>query len=434
MNKKIIFSIVIVLAVIGGFILTKEVYPKNTGRYPAIIVLLLFEFYLWIKVKKKFCSTNKPVRCFLSVLYWLPLAALATSLIVGYFLPSTEWNRSVTANLYGLIFSFYTAKIISALLFLLSDIIRLICKLFSLSLKKEKLFGNIILTIGGIILTIMLLGMYLWAHQFKIHQVEVEIDELPEVFENYRIVQLSDMHLGSWSSEKSLKKAVDKILELNPDLIVFTGDFVNFRTEEAYPFKTTLSQLHAHDGIFCILGNHDYGDYSNWNSPEEKQKNLDNLYLFYKEIGWQLLCNENAIIKKDSSSIALIGVENWGNNLRFPQYGDAKKANRGIENCKTKILLSHDPSYWTEHIITDFQDIDLTLSGHTHGFQFGIEIPSMGIKWSPSQYIYKEWGGLYENTETNQKLYVNRGLGGVAYSGRIGILPEITLITLKDKK
>lgn len=431
MKRKYIFSIIIIFAVIVGYFLTKEVYPKNAGRYPAFVVLFLMEFYLWIKIKKSFSKTSEPTISLFAVIHWLPLSALAISLIVGYFIPSTEWSRSITTNLYGLIFSFYATKIIVALLFLISDIIHLIFKLFSSTIKKQKIVSNIIFAIGGIILITMLLGMYLWAHQFKVHQVEVEIAELPEVFDNYRIVQLSDMHLGSWSDKKSLIKAVEKINELNPDLIVFTGDFVNFRTNEAYPFISVLSQFKARDCIFCVLGNHDYGDYSNWKSPEEKQKNLDDLHHFYNELGWKLLRNENAVISKDSSEIALIGVENWGNNLRFPQYGDAKKASRGIENYPVKILLSHDPSYWKEHIINEFQDIDLTLSGHTHGFQFGLEIPTLGIKWSPSQYIYKEWGGLYENKETNQKLYVNRGLGGVAYSGRIGILPEITEITLK---
>ena len=211
-----------------------------------------------------------------------------------------------------------------------------------------------------------------------------------------------------------------------PDLILFTGDLVNDRATEMQDYIEIFSLLKAPLGVYSVLGNHDYGDYVRWENDEAKHSNLRDLMAVHDKMGWRLLMNEHAVIEKDGEKIALLGIENWGAKGRFSRYGKMEKAYPGTENYPFKILLSHDPSHWDAQVRTEYRDIDLMLAGHTHGMQFGLELP--GIKWSPVQYMYKQWAGLYEFE--NQKLYVNRGFGFLGYPGRVGILPEITVIEL----
>jgi hypothetical protein len=227
-------------------------------------------------------------------------------------------------------------------------------------------------------------------------------------------------------SREPLERAVSMINKLNADLVLFTGDLVNNKTDEAFDFVPVLKKIKAKKGVFSVLGNHDYGDYAEWPSEEMKKKNMDKMYQVHKEMGWDLLLNENRVVEENNESIDIIGVENWSASNRFPKYGDLKKAHQET-STSFKILLSHDPSHFDAQVNTEYQDIDLTLSGHTHGMQFGVEIP--GFKWSPSQWVYKQWAGLY--SKKNQYLYVNRGLGFLGYPGRVGIWPEITLLELK---
>ncbi|MBU3928318.1 MAG: metallophosphoesterase, partial [Bacteroidetes bacterium] len=252
------------------------------------------------------------------------------------------------------------------------------------------------------------------------------LPNLPDQFRGFKVVQISDMHLGSWSSEKPLENAVELINNLNADLVVFTGDLVNFATKEAFDFGDTLAKIQAKHGVYTILGNHDYGNYVSWPTEEAKQENMDQLFGFYQKIGWKLLLNEHVIINKGDDSMALLGVENWGHNPRFPQLGDIDKAMAGAEKAGFRVLLTHDPSHWEKIVIPGNYPVDLSLSGHTHGFQFGIE--TKDIKWSPAQYMYKFWAGLYQDRSNPRYLYVNRGLGSIGYPGRIGMLPEITVI------
>ncbi len=211
-------------------------------------------------------------------------------------------------------------------------------------------------------------------------------------------------------------------------MVFFTGDLVNSKTDEITEYLDVFDKIQAKHGVYSVLGNHDYGDYHQWDSPEDKQQNFQDMLDAHKKLGWKLLLNENAQIQVGSSNLGIIGVENYSMLMRFPKYGDLAKAYHGIENSGLKILLSHDPSHWNGQVTRSYKDIALTLSGHTHGFQFGIEIPGL-IKWSPSQFVYKQWAGLY--AENDQYLYVNRGLGFLGYPGRVGILPEITEIILK---
>ena len=221
-------------------------------------------------------------------------------------------------------------------------------------------------------------------------------------------------------------------LDFDPDRdhLWFTGDLVNFTTKEAYRYKDILRQLRARYGVYAVLGNHDYGDYVRWDSDKEKADNLRELEDFYEEIGWQLLNNSHEIIGVNGSKLAVVGVENWSAYDRFPQHGDIEKALTGSDEAVFKLLLSHDPTHWDRIVSQKHPDINITLSGHTHGFQFGVELKN--FKWSPAQYMYKRWAGLYVNPSSDDKqyLYVNRGLGMIGYPGRIGILPEITVLEL----
>jgi len=250
---------------------------------------------------------------------------------------------------------------------------------------------------------------------------------LPEGFDGIKIVQLSDIHSGSFGGTRHLENAISLTLDQGADVIFHTGDLVNDRSSEAEEFGFTFEKLKAPLGVFSILGNHDYGDYVHWNSVEEKKQNLQMLIRLQQEFGWKMLNNAHTYIERNGSRIGLVGVENWSRSQRFKKYGNMGDAVQNFEKQPFNILLSHDPSHWNGEITSAYPYMDLTLSGHTHGMQFGIEIP--GFRWSPVQYVYKEWADLYENN--SQRLYVNRGLGFIGYPGRVGILPEITVLELK---
>jgi len=271
-------------------------------------------------------------------------------------------------------------------------------------------------------------GMVKGAYNYQLRRVKLRFPNLPAAFHGTKIVQISDIHVGSFASYSAVQRGIDLVNAQNADYIFFTGDLVNSRTVEVNRWMGHLSQLRAKKGVFSILGNHDYGDYTQWPSEEEKAKNMQQMFDVHQKLGWRLLLNENELLEKDGEQISLVGVENWGKKGRFTQYGKLQQALEGTENVAFKILLSHDPSHFEEEVNQIRPDIDLTLSGHTHGMQFGIEIPGY-IKWSPSSWIYPYWGGLYKFGK--QFLYVNRGFGFIGYPGRVGILPEVTLFTLE---
>ena len=281
------------------------------------------------------------------------------------------------------------------------------------------------LGIGGGLYTSLLYG-FSNKYNYKVKRVSLKYPNLPPAFRGIRIAQLSDIHSGSFTDKTAVSKGVEKVLSLRPDLILFTGDLVNNTADEMNNYKDLFSQLKAPLGVYSILGNHDYGDYVAWPDPGAKKKNLDNLKDVHRQLGWRLLLDENVTLQKENDQIALIGIQNWSALKRFPKYGNLNKAYKGTENMPFKILMSHDPTHWDAEVRPKFPDIDLMLAGHTHGMQFGVEIP--WLRWSPVQYVYKQWMGLYE--EGAQKLYINRGYGFIGYPGRVGILPEITLLEL----
>jgi predicted MPP superfamily phosphohydrolase len=338
----------------------------------------------------------------------------------------------------GFIFIIFASKVIGSLFILAHDLKSVVVFI------KNKLFPKVVpsqpnsisrkdfLKKAGVVAAAipfgtLLFGMMKSAYDYTIKREKLNINHLPNAFKGLKIVQISDLHVGSFLDDEPLKKAVNLINEQQPDIIFFTGDLVNDITEEALPFIDVLQKLTAPMGVYSILGNHDYGDYFYQKDDlEGKQHNLELMKKVHQKLGWKLLLNENVVLEKNNERLAILGVENWGAGGRFPKYGDLDLAKNGLLPTDIKLLLSHDPSHWEAKILPEHNDIAATFSGHTHGMQFGIEIPN--FKWSPSQYIYNQWAGLY--TSNQQHLYVNRGLGFIGYPGRVGILPEITVFEL----
>ncbi len=283
------------------------------------------------------------------------------------------------------------------------------------------------LILGGTVLGGIVYGVRN-RYNYRVRRIQIAFKNLPSAFKGMKIVQISDIHSGSFDSHHAVERGVQKVIDEKPDLVLFTGDLVNNKADEIQPYTDIFSRISAPLGVYSTLGNHDYGDYVQWPSAEAKVKNLEWLKQTHGKMGWRLLMNEHVVLQKGEDKIALIGIENWGAKAGFPKYGKMDLAYAGLpeKNIPFKILLSHDPSHWDAQVRTEYSDVDLTLSGHTHGMQMGVEIP--GLKWSPVQYIYKKWAGLYKEGE--QYLYVNRGFGFLGYPGRLGILPEITVIEL----
>lgn len=340
---------------------------------------------------------------------------------------------------FGFLIAILTFEIITIVFLFSEDIFRLISasiqRIFGssgeFSLPARRRFLSIIgMGIAAIPFSALLYGMYRGKYDFRVLKYELEFDDLPEAFHGYQITQISDIHSGSFDNRKKIKYAVNLINQQQSDSILFTGDMVNNLASEMEPWKELFSTLEAKDGMYSILGNHDYGDYYDWKQNLElKAENLESLKRIQKEIGFDLLLNESRYLKKGNDKIALVGVENWGRG-GFKRAGDLKKATENIHKDDFKILMSHDPSHWEDVVIHDDYHYHLTLSGHTHGMQFGIEIPGW-VKWSPVKWRYKYWAGIYE--EMGQMINVNRGFGFIGYPGRVGIWPEITVITLKKK-
>jgi len=293
--------------------------------------------------------------------------------------------------------------------------------------SRRKFVSQIALGLAAIPFASILYGVIKGRYNFKVLKYTLSFDDLPEAFDGYKITQISDVHSGSFDNAEKLDYAIDLINEQASDAILFTGDMVNNEAAEMEPWKETFARLKARDGKFSVLGNHDYGDYIDWPTPEAKIANLDRLKEIQKEMEFKLLLNEHHYIEKDGQRLAIVGVENWGEG-GFKKAGDLNKAISGLAQDDFKILMSHDPSHWEYEVKDHPEHFHLTLSGHTHGMQFGIEIPGW-FKWSPVKWRYKYWAGIYEDAK--QYINVNRGFGYLAFPGRVGIWPEITVIELK---
>lgn len=293
--------------------------------------------------------------------------------------------------------------------------------------SRRKFISQIGLGIAAIPFLSIIYGVTKGKYNYKVIKQAIFFPDLPDAFDGFTITHISDVHSGSFDNPDKINYAIDLVNEQNSDMILFTGDIVNTHAKEMHPWIDTFKRIKEHKyGKFSVLGNHDYGEYISWPSEAAKDENFKNIKDLHRQIDFKLMLNENTKIKKGSDEIALVGVENWGTN--FKKLGDINLASENLTKEDFKILMSHDPSHWDSEVKSHQKHFHLTLSGHTHGFQFGIEIPGV-IKWSPIQYVYKQWAGLYENM--GRYVYVNRGFGFHAYSGRVGIMPEITVIQLK---
>jgi len=410
-----------------------------------LIILLLIDLYAYKAMMHLLHHSTPFTRNLSRWMYW-GISLFFLALIVSVFLSSTGQRDPKTTSriflLAGIMLALYIPKLFFAIFHLTEDIGKLaamgIHKLSALvrgtethpDPSTEKISRFKFLTQAGLILAAIpflsiIWGMVRGRFRFRISHQKLAFPHLPEPFHGLKIVQISDIHIGSfYGYKKKVKEAVEMINALEADLIVFTGDMVNDLAEELNGWEEIFSSLHAPLGKVSILGNHDYGDYFRWDSEEAKRRNLQDLIRRQEAMGFRMLLNESVKIEKNGSYLALIGVENWG-KPPFAQYGDFRKAHENVKDAPLKILLSHDPTHWDAEIMGK-TNVDLTLSGHTHGMQFGIEIGN--VKWSPAQWKYPHWAGLYR--ENGQYLYVNRGFGYIGYPGRVGIPPEITIIEL----
>ncbi len=400
-------------------------------------VVLLFDIYAYQGLKVAINGFPGIVQKILKVTFWGLTGLTLLSFILYEPLSSSEKGRKVLMIIATIGVANILGKFLFALILILDDIIRLGKYSWrklnpSLAETEQGVSRNEFLaSIGAVSAAIPLLtmgwGVLSGAHDYTVRKRKLKIKNLPSSFEGYKILQISDIHMGSFWSKPAVIKGVELINQQNADAVFFTGDLVNNKANELDGWTDVFSKIQSKDGIFSVLGNHDYGDYVPWENEQQKVDNLNTLVQRQRtELGWDLLINESRRIIRGADSLCVIGIENWGAKGRFPKYGDMSKAMEGTEGESVKLLLSHDPSHWKEEIVKKYQDIDVMFSGHTHGMQFGIEVGS--VKWSPVKYFYPEWADLYKDGE--QQLYVNRGFGYIGYPGRFGILPEISVFTL----
>ncbi|TYB78300.1 metallophosphoesterase [Bizionia myxarmorum] len=388
----------------------------------AIFIVDLAAFY-WLQSITNLLHSNL-LKHSIDILFWFFTGGLITAIIILKLrLDAITPRRKqlLISSLYGLTISSFIPKII----FIIAISIMYVTN-YAITDKESLLIIPLLGLFAGFLpFFVIAYGIFKAKYNFKVHEHSIKFSHLPDAFDGLKIVQISDLHLGSFNHRfHVLDRAFNKIKDLNPDLIFFTGDIVNNYASELRGWKKSFRHLSAKKGMYAVLGNHDYGDYSLWETEEAKQKNFNGITDFFKDNNFNLLLNASETIDINNQKIAIVGVENWG-NPPFKQYGNLQKAMSEIQDIPFKILLSHDPSHWTQEVINK-TDIALTLSGHTHGMQAGI---SFGKKeWSPIKYKYKHWAGLYH--ENNQYLYVNRGLGWLGFPGRLGMRPEITCITL----
>jgi predicted MPP superfamily phosphohydrolase len=402
-------------------------------------IMLLLDLYVYQAVKTVSQNLAPFAKTIIQCVYWgFTIAALASLLSLPY-IQSLQTNKFFRNYVFSIFVGLFLSKLIGSVFFLVDDVRRVIgWVIFKVSPQKEivevaasngisrsAFLSWVGIGVGGSLFGTLLYG-FSNKYNYKIKRIPLTFSNLPKAFKGLKIVHISDIHSGSFNDKAAVNHGIDLILKEKADLILFTGDLVNDRHDEMLDYRDIFSRLNAPMGVFSTLGNHDYGDYASWPSDVAKKQNLENLKQLQKGMGWRLLMNEHVVFERGGEKIALLGIENFGAKGRFPKYGRMQDAYPGTEKIPFKILMSHDPSHWDYQVTKDYKDIDLMLSGHTHGMQFGLENPY--FKWSPVQWMYKQWAGLYE--EGKQKLYVNRGFGFIGYPGRVGIMPEITVIEL----
>ncbi|MCX2739561.1 metallophosphoesterase [Pontibacter anaerobius] len=402
----------------------------------AIVILLLFlvDLYVFQAIKTVAQNVAPSTQKIIYFVHWAIFAITAGTFMLASATRGTPPDTFKT-YLASTLFIIFASKLVVVVFLMMDDALRLGKIVLnsangneSFDPSRHKFLNQMGLLVAAVPFSAFIYGMVKGAYDYRVKRVTLRFTNLPAAFDGYKVLQISDLHTGSFTSTEPLKEAVKIINKQEADLVFFTGDLVNNLATEVQPHIPTLKEIRAKGGVFSVLGNHDYADYvREWPHPGAKAENLQALIESHGKMGWQLLMNENRVIEKDGEQIAVLGVENWGNRAGFPKYGRLEEAYQGTEKIPFKMLLSHDPSHWDGEINQKYSDIDLTFSGHTHGMQFGVNVP--GLKWSPVQYVYEQWAGLYRKGA--QHLYVNTGLGFIGYPGRVGFLPEITVFELK---
>jgi uncharacterized protein len=402
------------------------------------LLFLVIDYYVFqaIKIVSEDCS---PVsKNIVRIGFWVP-TVLSIGALLWWTLGDPYQVSAGTRNwiLTGLV-AMYFSKVFAVVVLFIDDLYRGVRWLVSFFYKgpsgdlpgeaitRSEFLSKTALVAAAVPFGTMVYGVVSGAHDYRVRKKTIYLPNLPKAFDGVKIGQLSDIHSGSFFNKTAVKGGIEMMLNEKPDILFFTGDLVNNESAEVKDYIDIFNKLKAPLGVFSVTGNHDYGDYHQWPSLQAKQKNFKDLIEAHRLLGFNLLMNEHKFIETGGEKLAILGIENWGGG-RFAKYGKLDQAYAGTEDAPVKLLLSHDPSHWDAQVRPLYPDIDIAFAGHTHGFQFGIELGN--IKWSPSQYAYKQWAGLYQ--EGSQYLYVNRGFGYLGYPGRIGMPPELTIIELK---
>ncbi|TRX49188.1 metallophosphoesterase [Fulvivirga sp. M361] len=402
-----------------------------------LVVLFFVDWYIYQAISLLMKSSGTTSIRIVRSIYW-GLTIITFGIILMYNFGNPDLFEGKSRNLvFTGIFINYFSKVFGIIFLLVEDVTRLgrwAINLFQNpapsgqgnAIPRSEFLAKVALIAGAAPLLAMSYGIISGAHDYRIRRKKIKLPNLPKEFDGIKIAQLSDIHSGSFFNKTAVQGGVEMLMNEKADIVFFTGDLVNNESKEVEDYINIFNKVKAPLGVFSTTGNHDYGDYKSWSSATAKSRNFENLKEAHKLMGYDLLMNEHRFIELGGEKIAILGNENWGAG-RFTKYGDLDKAYRGTDEAAVKLLLSHDPSHWDAKVRTNYPDIDIMFAGHTHGFQFGVELGD--FQWSPSQYIYKQWAGLYQ--ENNQYLYVNRGFGYIGYPGRVGMPPEITIVELE---
>ena len=404
------------------------------------LILLIIDYYVFQGIKAASQSFAPTTRNLINYIYWGITVLTMVSLFAYHFVNPFWLGKNIRTAIMVGIFTNYVSKIVMVFFLFIDEIWRLIqwviqqfkgpepaTEVAENAIPRSEFLAKTGVILGTAPIVAISWGIISGAHDYRVRRKTLHLPNLPKSFDGIRIAQISDVHSGSFWNKTAVKGGIDMLNKEKPDLVFFTGDLVNNQAEEMKDYVDVFNKVTAPLGVYSILGNHDYGDYVSWPSKAAKAKNLETLIQTHRAMGWDILLDEYRILKEGDGEIAIIGIENWGAKGRFPKYGNLKNAYQGTEDVPVKLLLSHDPSHWRAEVLPMYPDIDLTFSGHTHGMQFGVEIGD--FRWSPVKYMYDEWADLYQSGK--QYLYVNRGFGYLGFPGRIGIVPEITVIELK---
>jgi hypothetical protein len=417
------------------------------------VILLLIDWYVFQAVKTLSRSATESTQRAITFIYWGFTALSLLAFVLMQFLPPDSLSRQVRTFIWAGIAIPYFSKIFAVIIILIDDIGRFFRWIVSLfykpsvieavqdssgkttpvngtmatdTISRSDFLMKTALVVGAVPFAAFTWGIISGAHDYRIRRIKLPLKNLPSGFHGMTIAQISDIHSGSFFNKTAVKGGVEMLLGQKPDMVFFTGDLVNSHAEEVNSYIDVFDKVKAPLGVYSTLGNHDYGKYVQWPSAHAERQNVLNVVAAHKQMGWNIMLDEHKILEQGGDKIALIGVQNLGFGPAALRAGNLAKAYKGTEDYPVKLLLSHDPTHWDAEVRPKFSDIDVQFSGHTHGAQFGVEIGS--IRWSPTQYFYKQWAGLYQ--EGDQRLYVNRGYGYIGYPGRVGILPEITIFEL----